>query len=167
MPPWSSLGGCRTWVETLEGTTWPGPASCGYLRRDKSPIPHNLPLSLLHHLTKDKNIHLSQRDLYSPNQCLYICKGQAVVNALPDALVLTSPLCFSMEVCLSVACRPGLFLLLRLELLLRAREVTGQLTAEIWRGLSDPASEFIIKIQRMKTKILSLFYELHLPVMLT
>lgn len=94
----------------------------------------------------DKGQKMTQRDLYRPNQCMYICKGQAVVNVLPDALVLTSPLCFSMEVCLSVACCPGLFLLLRLELLLRPRGVTGVLTADIWRGLSEPASEFTIKI---------------------
>lgn len=83
--------------------------------------------------------------LNRPNQCMYISKGQAVVYILPDVLVLTSPLCFSMEVCLSVACLPGLFLLLKLELLLPPREVTGELIPDIWRGLSKPASEFAIK----------------------
>lgn len=66
-------------------------------------------------------------------------KGQAAVYAVPDALVLTSPLCFSTEVCLSAACLPGLFLLLRLELLLRPRVVTGELTAVIRGGFSEAA----------------------------
>ena len=80
-------------------------------------------------------------------QCTYIFKWQAVIFVLPDALVLTSPLCFSTEVCL-----PGLFLLLRLELLLRPREVTGEVTADIWRGLSEPVSAFTIETQRMNAK---------------
>lgn len=80
-------------------------------------------------------------------QCTYISKRQAVIFVLPDALVLTSPLCFSTEVCL-----PGLFLLLRLELLLRPRGVMGEVTADIWRGLSEPVREFTIETQRMNAK---------------
>lgn len=65
----------------------------------------------------------------------------------PDVLVLTSPFCFSTDVCLSVEWRPARFLLRRLELLLRTRAVRGLPSADIWRGLSGPESHMVIHVK--------------------
>lgn len=72
---------------------------------------------------------------------------------LPDALVLTSPLCFSMELCLSVTCLPGFRLLLKLELLPCRWEATVQLKDDVRRGLSEPARTHRHKTQKMNASI--------------
>lgn len=59
----------------------------------------------------------------------------------PDVLVLTSPPGFSVDACLSTPCRPARLRRLRLQLLLRARVVSGEVIVDIGCGLSKPASD--------------------------
>lgn len=116
---------------------WQGQASCGSLHRDTFPLLHSRWRSRLHYLANTSKAGINSKNVngWQGSRCR---RGRCDVQP-PDVLVLTSPPGFSVDVCLSTPCRPARLRRLRLQLLLRARDVSGELIADIGCGLSKPA----------------------------
>lgn len=136
-PPWSSLCGCRTWAVTQGEPAWQGQASCGSHYRDTFPLLHSRWRSHLHYLANTRKAGGISKNLQDMQRVR--CRRGRCDVLPPDVLVLTSPPGFSVDACLSTPCLPALLRRLRLQLLLRARDVRGELIVDIGCGLSKPA----------------------------
>lgn len=78
------------------------------------------------------------------------CRRRCCDSMPPEVPVLTSPLSFSADACLSTLCRPGRLCRLRLALLLLVSDVRGELIADIGNRLSKPA--YMVEMSLVQSK---------------